>query len=102
MQIKFDFSSGCLVKREVEEKCCSTETEFYHRLKKELQKQGHNVIKKLAYKDGHLLDQYQYYIREQKWKFCVYDSQYALRLIHKPFNNWEEITMSVQSGKDWV
>ena len=92
----------CIVQREAGEKRCGKETEFYVRLKRTLQDQGHDVIKKLIQKDGHLMgDQYQYYIRERKWKFAVYDGKYALRFIHTAFNHWETIQMPVAAGDYW-
>jgi len=101
MQIVFSKeSSVILINREKEEKPIKNESQFFYRLKQELQKQRHDVIKKLMDKDGHMMGGPEiYYIRERKWKWCIYDHLYALRLVHQDFNkgqvllhfeNWEK------------
>ncbi len=59
------------------------ESAWWYALKKILNAQGHDVIKKLMYKDGHLVDDNQYYLRDRKWLYCFCDEQYAVRLVHE-------------------
>lgn len=102
MKVNMDFEHNqCVVSRESTEKAISKETEFYHKLKKELQKHGHDVIKKLVQKDGHMFgDSYTYYIRERKWKWCIVDPNWAIELAHKTFNEGE-ITLQIHQGESW-
>jgi hypothetical protein len=60
------------------------ETAFWHDLKKAMQAMGFDVIKKLMYKDGHMVDDNQHYLRDRKWGYCVYDGEHAIRLVHEP------------------
>ncbi len=102
MKVKMDFKHNqCIVSRELTEKVISKETEFYHKLKKELQKQDYDVIKKLVQKDGHMFgDNHTHYIRERKWKWCIVDPNWAIELAHKTFNRGE-ITLSIHQGESW-
>ena len=63
-----------------------TETAWWYALKKVLNAQGHDLIKKVMSKDGHLVgtDTYPYYLRDRKHRYCFHDGEYALRLVHKP------------------
>lgn len=79
-----------------------TETAFYHALKKALNFHGYlfrgekfNLVKKLMWKDGHLVDDTQYYLRDAKGRYCIYDPEYAVRDIAKHFNKHEFVTLSI-------
>ena len=63
-----------------------TESAWWYALKKELNAQGHDLIKKVMSKDGHLVggDTYPYYLRDRRSRYCFHDPEYALRLVHKP------------------
>ena len=58
---------------------------------------GHDVIKKLMWKDGHLVDDYQYYIRSrnpfEKGSFFIYQSDYAIRQIFEPWNEQGKVKL---------
>ena len=53
---------------------------------------GFNFIKKLMWKDGHMVDDNQYYLRAKdgtkgtKGIFCFWDGQFAVRQINQDFN----------------
>ncbi len=102
MKVKMNFKTNqCIVTREKGEKAIYKETEFYHKLKKEVQEQGHDVIKKLVQKDGHMFgDKWIYYIRERKWKWCIVDPNWAIEQAQRTFNEGE-ITLQIHQGKDW-
>ena len=70
-----------------------TESAFWYALKKKLQEMGHDVIKRLMVRDGHLVSEGIYYIRERSWKWCIWDSAYALRFLHKQFNEQGSICL---------
>jgi len=61
----------------------SPESGFLYLIKKELIKQGYDVIKKLMWKDGHLVSDYDHYIRTRKVKgpnsFAIWDGNHAIR-----------------------
>lgn len=76
-----------VVEREDSEKVYS-ESLLLHKIKVALIEQGHDVIKKRMWKDGHMMggDEMQY-LRERKWNWCAFDGDYALRLLHEDYNN---------------
>lgn len=74
------------------------ESWFYYRVKQALQKQGYDCIKKLAYKDGNLVDNYLYYIRDRKSRWYIYDNKHALRLVSTQFDE-EGITVLICSAE---
>jgi hypothetical protein len=82
------------VKKETGDKNIYSESTFLHKIKKELIKQGYDVIKKRMAKDGHMFgsDTTQY-IRSRDTKenrkmggFYVYDGNYALKLSYEDYN----------------
>lgn len=74
------------------------ESWFYYRLKQHLQKLGYDCIKKLAWKDGNLVDDHMYYIRDRKNKWYIYDNEYACRLISQQFDK-EGVVVLTMSGE---
>lgn len=63
-----------------------TESEWWYALKNHLNENGEDLIKKIMAKDGYMVgdDFGPYYLRDRKAKYCYYDPQYAIRLIHVP------------------
>jgi hypothetical protein len=53
------------------------ESTFLYHVKKELEKQGYDCIKKRMSSDGHMMDDEQQYIRDRKWKWYIYNGRYA-------------------------
>lgn len=76
----------CLVTRENSHKVYS-ESLLWYQIKQELIKQGYDVIKKLMYKDGHLVSEEEHYIRDRKWGWCLRDGYFAIRQMTLVFNN---------------
>ena len=68
------------------EKNYPTESAWWYDLKKTLNAQGHDLIKKVMSKDGHMVggDTYPYYLRDRKGKYCFFDNHYAEREVNKP------------------
>jgi len=96
-------SYSCIVFRDNDSKIYS-ESLFFHKLKTELIKQGYDVIKKQMWKDGHLVDDNQYYVRSRETKenktdmrrsFAVYDTQYAFQFAYEPYNKDGQVTLAV-------
>lgn len=70
------------------------ESAWWYALKKELNAQGHDLVKKVMAKDGYMYgsETRSYYLRDRKHRYCFYDGEYALRLVHEP----ETVTLLVQ------
>lgn len=71
------------------------ESTFLYHVLKELKKQGYDVIKKRMWKDGHMVDDTQQYIRTRKYmdsehfapgEFAIYNDAYALYDLGEEFN----------------
>ena len=65
------------------------DSRLLYQVKRQLQKQGFDVVKKLMWHDGHLVDDHQHYLRERRWKFCVYWDQWAIRNACEDYNKGE-------------
>jgi hypothetical protein len=80
------------------------ESTFLHYVKKELIKQGHDVIKKRMWHDGHLVDEDQQYIRTRSWKkdgdFFIFNNSHAIYDAGLGFNDWGEVTLSIIYWQD--
>lgn len=56
-----------------------SESLLWYKIKQALQAQGLDVIKKLMYKDGHLVSDTEYYIRDRKQTWYIRDIYYDIR-----------------------
>lgn len=71
------------------------ESTFLFHVKRELIKQGYDVIKKRMWRDGHMVDDLQQYIRTRNYSlhnlkgFALYNSAWAIRDVGEVFNNIE-------------
>ena len=70
----------------------SAESGLLYDIRKALQAQGHDVIKKRMWRDGHLVDTSQQYIRTRRYYsnpngFAVYNSRYAIYDAGEKFNS---------------
>lgn len=68
------------------------ESAFYYALKKKLIEMGYDVIKKLMWKDGHMVDDNQYYIRSRsrrvdKNSLMIVYPLHATFLLNREFND---------------
>jgi hypothetical protein len=77
-----------------------TETAFFYALKLAMQANGLDVVKKRMWKDGHMTDNYNLYIRDRKWKYCVVDPQHCVRAIYTEFNENRSVTMMYVDWSD--
>lgn len=85
--------NSVIVTREATDRKIYKESLFYYLAAKELKKQGHDVVKKLMYKDGHMVSDNQYYIRERKWKWSAYDNYFALRFVYERYNKENSVEL---------
>jgi hypothetical protein len=74
----------------------SNESHLLHRIKLALIAQGHDVIKKRMWRDGHLMDDQQQYIRERKGEYAIYDGQYALRDLAVAYRQDGHVSLMVE------
>lgn len=75
------------------------ESTLLHAIKVELNKQGYNLIKKRMWKDGHLVDDMQQYLRTRKKgagkaDLRIYNHNWAIKGAEKDFNDGE-VTLSI-------
>lgn len=92
--------NSCIVEKEPGDKGfygmlnAAGESAFLYALKKELNKLGYNFIKKRMWKDGHLVDDIQQYLRERKAvstpqgkrMLCIFNTFWAIRGVNEDFN----------------
>lgn len=72
------------------------ETAFWHALKKHLNEvYGTDLVKRLMWKDGHLVDDHDYYLRDRKWGFAIIDNHSAIRAVTTPFNEDGAVTLGI-------
>ena len=78
-----------------------SESAFWHALKKALNN-GHtfrgeklDLIKKLMWKDGHLVDDHEYYLRDRKGRYCIFDRDYNIRDLAKEFNRAMYVSLAI-------
>ena len=84
------------VQKEVGDKKFRHESAFWYALKLHLNSDGHDLIKKVMAKDGHMMggDNHPYYLRDRKWRYCFYDPNYAIRLITEAWNAGDQIKLA--------
>ena len=91
----------CTTTREEGDPKIYSESLLLYRVKQELIKQGYDVIKKRMWKDGHLVDDTQSYIRsrkDNKDSFAIWDTSYAIRFTYEDYNKDGELELTVERG----
>jgi hypothetical protein len=93
-------SGSCIVTRESSDKRLKNESALLHHVKLALIAQGYDVIKKLMWKDGHMVSDHQHYIRTRRARvgteaIAIYSSFFALRDASEDFNKDGKVTLSV-------
>ena len=101
--MKLEFRNHCLsvIREENDPKYYGTrngegESNLLYAIKNELNKQGYDLIKKRMWKDGHLVDDMQQYLRTRvkgkgKADIYIYSGFWATRGANEDFNNGEVI-----------
>ena len=78
----------------------SAESRLLYHMKKALNAQGYDFIKKLMHKDGHLVSDNMHYLRIRKPKeggiFCIWDGQWAIRNSAIQFNTEGSVSFLVE------
>jgi hypothetical protein len=105
MQVELNLEKRiCIVTKESNDPVCSGivnakgESRLLYLIKKELIKQGFDVIKKRMYKDGHLVDDLQQYVRTRSSKkgFMIYNNSWACYGAEEPFNKDGRVVLAVE------
>ena len=76
----------------------SSDSQLLYHVKLCLQRHGHDVIKKLMSKDGHLVSEGVHYVRTRgkiRWGFAVWNSGYQVRDAHKYYNRHGQVDLDV-------
>ena len=73
----------------------SGESVFLHKVKKEMIASGMDVIKKRMWKDGHLVDDNQQYIRMRDSSACWFNDHWAINGLDQDFNTGKAILRKV-------
>ena len=97
--LKFDYENGsygvCLVEKEKEDikyrdsEWGSGESRLLYHIKKKLNEMGYDFIKKRMWKDGHLMDDQQQYLRSRKRNknaIGIYNGSYSIDDAGEVFN----------------
>lgn len=76
------------------------ESKLLHAIKNKLNKQGYDLIKKRMWKDGHLVDSMQQYLRTRKKgagkaDIAIYNSGWAIAGAEHLFNAGVEVNLTV-------
>ena len=79
----------------------TAESRILYHLKKELNKQGYDFIKKLMHKDGHMVSDNQHYLRERKIKkgvrcLAIHNEGWLISGIEETFNTTGKAVLSVE------
>ena len=84
------------------EKCpFKTESAFWYWLKQQINEMtvcgfAGDVVKKEMHKDGHMCGgDGVYYLRDRKRRYCIYDSHYAVRLLHTNLKEFGSVTLQL-------
>lgn len=57
----------------------TAESQLYHRMKKVLNAQGHDLVQRRTQADGHMYGcETTHYLRDRKWRFCIVDGNWAM------------------------
>jgi hypothetical protein len=96
---------NCEVSRQdTDPKRFGNESTLMHHVKLELISMGYDVIKKRMWKDGHLVDDTQQYIRSRAIKtdkdFYIYSGVYALRDLSDDWNKEGKVIFNKCSALD--
>jgi len=76
----------------------SAESTFLYHIKKQLQSAGYDCIKKRMWKDGHLVDDNQQYIRDRKGEWCIYNDAWQIFDAGERFN---QVWTVILRYEDW-
>ncbi len=77
----------------------TTESQLLYHIKKEMNRQGYDLIKKRMWEDGHMVDDHCQYLRDRKGEFAIWDDAYAVRSTVESLKKYGEVTFSWEEFK---
>jgi hypothetical protein len=87
MLIQLNFLENmAIVRKEDKDKKIYRDSELFHKIKRELQALGFDCIKKERVKDGHLVSEGEYYIRDRKWEWWIFNPDYQIQAAYQDYN----------------
>lgn len=99
MQVFLDIQKGwCKIVKDPIDKPIKDESQLLYHVKNHLTRQGHVLIKKRMWKDGHMVDDKQQYVRSKNLRkdpFCVYNSTWQIADAHWEYNERGVVTLAV-------
>jgi hypothetical protein len=75
------------------------ESTFLYHVKKKLIGAGYDCIKKRMWKDGHLVDDNQQYIRDRKGEWCIYNDGWQVFDAGERFNQTGVVILRFEDWK---
>jgi hypothetical protein len=99
MKITQDEFKNLLIEQEEGDKKFYNESAFFYAVKKLLNSQGHDLVKRNMEKDGHMMSA-PYYLRDRRWRYCYYDNYYAIADIAKCYNLNKKVTLNYHNLKE--
>lgn len=110
--MKIEFEQGkCIVTKEACDRkyypsgWATAESQLLFTIKKKLVAMGFDVIKKRAWKDGHLVDDTLHYIRTRKFDgnwWYAYNMVYCIQGLEQDWNNHGRCYLTVVSKDDHI
>lgn len=106
MKVELDFDGHCcVVTREDGDpkfygaRNAAGESRLLYHVVQELRRQGHDVIKKRMWKDGHMVDDMQQYVRSRNKRcspnFAVWNGSWAIRGAEEDFNSEGKVVLNL-------
>ena len=87
MWIELNFlKDRAIIRKEPIDKKVYSDSILFYKIKKELQALGFDCVKRLMWKDGHLVDEREHYIRDRKGKWVMWNPNYQVRSAYEDYN----------------
>ncbi|MGO9377324.1 MAG: hypothetical protein ACLP29_02080, partial [Dissulfurispiraceae bacterium] len=103
MKVEFTKSRLVVSREEKDPAKFYSESTLLHHIKRRLIAMGFDVIKKLMWKDGHMVADTCHYIRSRKYSddnfFMAWDGAYALRFLYEDWNKHGELSLDLENSK---
>ena len=78
------------------------ESVLFHKIKSILNANGFDIIKKLMWKDGHLVSEQEYYLRDRKWRWCIHDNHFAVRNLAEDYRLDGNVSLDFAGLQDMI
>ena len=94
MKVTIHGNNHILAQREPGDTPIRRESTLFHHVRLALRKMGHDVVRQVPAKDGHLSSA-PYYVRERHGKWCAYDNHYAIRDLAETYRKDGECRLDI-------